>query len=128
MSPASSRPSTPSRPQSPAKRPVTGVAAARTYKADDAVGTRMVNFTLIELHLDDAQLTANAPGSGGGPSLDLLSGSEGEESGDAGSQESSGGSKLPLLVGLVFLVAVAAVARRKMSTGDAAPELEDVTA
>lgn len=80
----------------------------------------MVNLTLIELHLDDAKLSANAGGSDG-KTLGLTSGDD-----EDASEESGGRSLLPVVVGLVFLVAVAAIARQRLGDDAPVPELEDI--
>jgi hypothetical protein len=72
----------------------------------------MVDITLFEVHLDDSSLTANNPFSRGRKSV---------EAGDGGltskSSSSSKGKLLGALVGLVFLAAVAYLARKKVGGG-----------
>lgn len=84
----------------------------------------MAKFTLLEIHLDGAEFTANAPFSDSGESDD----SPDIEVGEVGDEESSGGpSWLPAVVGLVFLVVVAVVAKKKLGGSDEdepVPELE----
>jgi hypothetical protein len=73
----------------------------------------MVEFTFLELHFEDSDLTANAPYS------------HGEKDVDAGdeppAEESASGSKkgpiLALLIGLCFSVAVAYVVRKRVLAG-----------
>lgn len=66
----------------------------------------MAKFTLLELHLDDATITNNAP----------YSGSDGPADGE---RESSGGrSPLGLLVGGVLVVAAALAVRKVRAGGD----------
>jgi hypothetical protein len=70
----------------------------------------MVELTFLEVHFEDADLTANAPYSYG-------------ETDDAPSEGptasgSRGGTILALLVGLVFSVALAYLARKKVFGGD----------
>lgn len=80
----------------------------------------MVEFTLLELHFEDARLTANAPYSHG--EKDIVAGQEppGDES------DSKRGAVLALLVGLVFSVAIAYLVRKKVFAGgtDEDPEFE----
>lgn len=84
----------------------------------------MAEFTFLEVHLDGASLTANAPfsgGTGGGDEdPDVEVGSVGEE---------EGGSRKPwlaALVGLLFLVVVAVLAKKKLGgRSDPVPELDD---
>lgn len=63
----------------------------------------MAEFTLLKLEVDDASFSASAPFSGGS------SGDSGESRTDEGSDERR---LLPLVAGLVFLVAVAVVVKR----------------
>ena len=77
----------------------------------------MVDFTLLELHFEDSDLTANAPYSRG-------------QTDDAPSEESASGRSgkgalFALLVGLGFPIAVAYLVRRKVgSRGDGADEVD----
>lgn len=77
----------------------------------------MVELTFLEIHLDDSNLTANAPYSHG--EKDVVAGEE--------PAEESGGSKkasaLAAIVGLVFLAAVAYLAKKKFLDVD--DEFED---
>lgn len=76
----------------------------------------MVNFTLLELHFEDSDLTANAPYSRGQTDDD-----SGEE---AASGPSGKGALFALLVGLGFSIAVAYLVRKKVgSRGDDADEV-----
>lgn len=85
----------------------------------------MAKFTFLEVHLDGAEFTANAPLSNSG------GGEEGEadpdiEVGEVGDEEPGGKGKwVAALVGLVFLVVVAAAAKKKLGGSDEVPELED---
>ncbi|MFC7175786.1 hypothetical protein [Halosegnis marinus] len=72
----------------------------------------MAKFTLLELHLDGAQFTANAPGSG-------LPGVEVETDDTADdAPDSTGKPWLAALVGLLFLAAIALLARKKLGGDD----------
>lgn len=82
----------------------------------------MAKFTFLEVHLDGAEFSANAPGSKMGSSDEDPDISVG----DVGDEESSSGKGkwVAALVGLVFLVAVAFVAKQKFgSAEDPVPEL-----
>lgn len=71
----------------------------------------MVDITILELHLDDSSLTANAPFSKGRKEV--------EASDDPPEDESSGskGKAVGALVGLVFLTAVTFVVKKKVLGG-----------
>ena len=64
----------------------------------------MAEFTFLELHLDDATITNNAPYSGADPDA-------------ADDQETEGGSSLPGLLVLGVVLAVAALAVVKLKAG-----------
>jgi hypothetical protein len=84
----------------------------------------MAKFTFLEVHLDGAEFTANAPGS----KLDESDDEPDIEVGDVGDEESSAGKGkwVAALVGLLFLVAVAVVAKQKLGGDDEpVPELAD---
>ena len=73
----------------------------------------MVNITFLEVHLDDAQFESTAPLAGevthGGSSDEDAE----SETGAALPGDSGGGPKVaPLVFGLVFLVVLAALARK----------------
>jgi len=73
----------------------------------------MVKFTFLELHVDDATITNNAPYSGS---------TEAEEDSDGGEPADGGGrSILGLVVLSVVLSVVAALAARAMLGGDEQP-------
>lgn len=75
----------------------------------------MVDITLFELHLDDSTLTANAP----------FSDRKNVKSSSEPVPESSSRAKLiPTLVGLIFLIAVAYVAKRKLLDSEEETEVE----
>jgi hypothetical protein len=77
----------------------------------------MTKITFFELHLDGAEFTANAPGTGA---------DEADEADVAvGATDESGGSPLIALLGLVVLVGVA-VAVKKLLGGDSEPALDDL--
>ena len=81
----------------------------------------MVDITLLELHLDDSNLTANAPFSSGRKQVEAGEGPP--------EQPESSGSKGPLvatLVGLVFLVVVGYLVRSKVLGGDETEEEEEL--
>lgn len=71
----------------------------------------MVDITMLELHLDGSTLAANTP--------------FGDSGGEADETDESGGRSrlLPVVVGLVFLVVVAYLARRRLG-GDEEEEVE----
>ena len=71
----------------------------------------MVDITFLELHLDDSNLTANAPFSSGRKEVAASNESPEPES------SSSKGKLVGALVGLVFLAAVAFVVRKKVAGG-----------
>lgn len=77
----------------------------------------MVDFTLLELHFEDSDLTANAPYSYGQKEVDA--------SGDPPTEEPSSrkGALVAVLVGLVFCVAVAYVVRNRVLGDD--PDEDD---
>lgn len=68
----------------------------------------MVEFTFLEVHFEDADLTANAPYSHGDE--DGMAGGEPEVDGSA----SRKGALLALLVGLGFSIAVAYLVRKNV--------------
>jgi hypothetical protein len=79
----------------------------------------MVEFTFLEIHLDDSSLTANAPYSHG--EKDVVAGDEPPD-GDGGSKKASA---LAAIIGLLFLAAVAYLAKRKFLDGDEVEEFAD---
>ncbi|MEF8776367.1 MAG: hypothetical protein V5A43_07690 [Haloarculaceae archaeon] len=90
----------------------------------------MVNITILEVHLDDAIFEANAPFAG-----EVSEGGETEEAtetaaiGGLESEGDGGASKLaPLVLGLVFLVALAALARKLRCRGGDDEPLEEIEA
>ncbi|WP_255195758.1 hypothetical protein [Halorarius litoreus] len=86
----------------------------------------MAKFTFLEVHLDGAKFTANAPGG----KIEEPDEEPEVSVGEVGDEASSSGKGkwVAALVGLLFLVAVAAVAKKKLG-GDAddpeIPELAD---
>ena len=70
----------------------------------------MAKFTLLEVHLEDASFTANAPYSGtGGENVDDEGAEDGsDEDATAGADDSGGPGKA--LVGLLVVVAILALA------------------
>lgn len=78
----------------------------------------MAKITLLELHLDDASLTANAPFSSRGKDVEAAEGPFDDET------SSRKGSLVAAVVGLVFLVAVAYVVRKRVLSGGTDEELE----
>lgn len=82
----------------------------------------MAKFTFLEVHLDGAELTANAPGSGVGSDRepDISVGEVGDEEASSGR-----GRWFAALFGLVFLIAVAVLVKKKAGGGsEPVPELE----
>lgn len=78
----------------------------------------MADFTLLELHLDDASFSANNP-LGGSSDDGGLGISVSEESSSGSSPESSGGRGwMGPVIGLVFLVGVAFAARKRMNQSE----------
>lgn len=79
----------------------------------------MVEFTFLEVHLDDSSLTANAPYSHG--EKDVVASDE--------PPAETGGSKkasaLAAVIGLLFLAGVAYLARRKFLDGETDEESFD---
>jgi ABC-type cobalt transport system substrate-binding protein len=72
----------------------------------------VTEFTLLKFQLDDASFSANAPFGGSDEDADV----EVEEEDDSG-------SIVPFFVGLLFLVAIAAVARKKLGGSEEEDEL-----
>ena len=72
-----------------------------------------MDLTLLEVHLDGASFTANAPLSG-----------ETEPAVDAPDDEDGGPPLLPFVVGVVALAGLAYFVRRLRSGGDATADLE----
>lgn len=93
----------------------------------------MARFTFLEVHLDGAQFTANAPFSSAespedGLDLDGLSlGTEGDESGERqGSDEASGGrGAVPVVLSVLGLAVVLALVIRRILGGAGEPVLEE---
>ena len=78
----------------------------------------MVEITLLELRVDDATFTANAPFSRGD-----------DEEGELPEEGSSSkGAVLGALVGLVFLVVVAAAAKRRLGGDEDPIEVDEIEA
>ena len=86
----------------------------------------MVDITILELHLTEPNLTAHAPFSNRRKDVEASDEPLPEES------SSSKGKLVGAIVGLVFLVAVAVVAKRKVGGGgpedEEQLELADATA
>jgi hypothetical protein len=80
----------------------------------------MVEFTFLEVHLDDSSLTANAPYSHG--EKDVVASDE-PPAEPGGSKK---GSALAAVVGLVFLAAVAYLAKKKFLDSEDDELLEDL--
>jgi len=76
----------------------------------------MAEFTLLELHFEDSDLTANAPYSYGEKDVDA----DGIPPASATAEDTASkrGPVLAVLVGLGFLSAVAYLARKRTSGGD----------
>lgn len=73
----------------------------------------MVEITLLELHLEESEFTATAPFSPG--EKDVEAGGEPPEPDDEGS---GAATAVAAVIGLVFLVAVAYLAKRRFLGGD----------
>ena len=78
----------------------------------------MVEFTFLEIHLEEADFTANAPYSYGEKDVEAGEGPPPE------SDESRKGTALAAVVGLVFLAVVAVLARRRYLDGEADDEFD----
>jgi len=86
----------------------------------------MVNITFLEVHLDDAQFESTAPLAGEVTHGGSPDESEDEETGAGFPGESGGGPTVaPLVLGLVFLVALAAVARKLKGRKKGSAQKED---
>lgn len=87
----------------------------------------MARFTLLELHLDGAQFTANAPFSGEeadegvGETIEKRFGSEPEAD-----ERDSGSSPMGKLLGIAAIVGVLAVVQRLLSGSDAASDEAEI--
>jgi hypothetical protein len=79
----------------------------------------MVEFTFLEVHLDDSSLTANAPYSHG--EKDVVASDEPPAETDG----SKKGSALAAVIGLLFLAAVAYLAKKKFLDGGEVEEFVD---
>lgn len=75
----------------------------------------MVEFTFLELHFEDSDLTANAPYSRGEKEIDAGGAPDPEES------SSKRGTIFAVLVGLCFLIAVAYLVRTRVLGADGVP-------
>jgi hypothetical protein len=73
----------------------------------------MAKFTFLEINLDGAQLTANAPFSDGSEHPDAIPGDADE--GAATADDDSSGTRpwLAAFIGLLFLVVVAVLAKKR---------------
>jgi len=93
----------------------------------------MARFTFLEVHLDGAEFTANAPFSSAeipddGSDLDALSlGTGGEESseGESPAETAEGRGALPVVFSVLALALVAAVVLRRLLGGSGEPVLEE---
>ncbi len=72
----------------------------------------MVEFTLLELHFEDSDLTANAPYSHGDNDATR------SDASPTSDDSSRSGTIFALLVGLGFSIAVAYLVRKKVTGGD----------
>ncbi len=81
----------------------------------------MVEFTFLELHFEDANLTANAPYSHG--EKDVVADEDQPTDDDA---SSGNGALIALGIGLVFSVVVAYLVREKVFGGDSDAEDESI--
>lgn len=83
----------------------------------------MVKVTLLELHLEESDFTANAPAPFGPGEKDVDAGGEPPEP----DESSRKGAALAAVVGLVFLVLVAYVAKRRfLADGESADDAFDI--
>jgi uncharacterized protein HemX len=78
----------------------------------------MVDFTFLELHLEDSNLTANAPYSG--KQTDTTPQAE-HSTAETGSRK---GTVLAVLVGLGFSIAIAYFVRKRMVNSDSESPFE----
>lgn len=83
----------------------------------------MAEYTLLKLQVEDASFTAHAPFSGAGGESDADEGSVGDVDSAGGDGDDADGagadrSLLPVVVGLVFLVAVAVAVKKFRDDGD----------
>ena len=78
----------------------------------------MAEFTFLELHLDDATITNNAPYSGGQPESQRADGADDEDDG--------GRSIVRLLAVALGVAAVAAVAGRALSGDEGLVDTDDL--
>ena len=78
----------------------------------------MVEFTFLEVHLEESDFTANAPYSYGEKDVEAGEGPPPE------SDESRKGTALAAVVGLVFLAVVAFLAKRRYLDDEADDEFE----
>lgn len=76
----------------------------------------MADFTFLELHFEDSDLTANAPYSYGQKDVDASEAPPAEE------PSSKKGTLVAVLVGLCFCVAVAYVVRNRVLGGEGAED------
>ena len=79
----------------------------------------MVEFTFLEIHLKEADFTANAPYSYGEKDVEAGGGPPPEPA-----DVSRRGTAIAAVIGLVFLAAVAFVARRRYLDGEDDDELD----
>ncbi|MFO7927941.1 MAG: hypothetical protein ACQET5_06430 [Halobacteriota archaeon] len=84
----------------------------------------MVEFTFLELHFEDSDLTANAPYSHGEKDVDASD----EPAADEAGSGSKKGAILAVLVGLSFSIAVAYVVRKRVLAGEEDDEDEVIPA
>ena len=81
----------------------------------------MVEITVLEVHLEDSELTATGPTPFGSGEKTVAAGGEPSDS-DGGSRA---GTALGALIGLAFLVVVAYLARRRGLDGDYLDDLAE---
>lgn len=87
----------------------------------------MAKFTLLEVHLEDASFTANAPYSGASGEEADSDGTADEDADGAAAADGDSGGRGKVLVGLVVVVAILALAylgSRRLGGDEDVPDVE----